>query len=137
MFGRVRAIGRVWRAGYDMVAPSGEGGQRCMTGALDMADQIGGVKEVDYVNTHGTSTPVGDVKELGGIKEVFTKRGYVLRRRHPRCCATSESVARGAAAAAAAAAAAQRLRGGGRGWWWWWSESATPAGLPAFLRVWW
>jgi len=62
--------------GYDMVAPSGEGGQRCMTGALDMADQIGGVKEVDYVNTHGTSTPVGDVKELGGIKEVFTKRGY-------------------------------------------------------------
>merc|ERR1711871_1189775 len=40
------------------------------------ADEIGGVKPVEYVNTHGTSTPVGDVKELGAIKEVFTAKGY-------------------------------------------------------------
>jgi 3-oxoacyl-(acyl-carrier-protein) synthase len=62
--------------GYDMVAPSGEGGMRCMQMAMDMADRIGGEKKIDYVNTHGTSTPVGDVKELGAIKEVFTEKGY-------------------------------------------------------------
>ena len=49
---------------------------RCMTMAMDTADRIGGEKKVDYVNTHGTSTPVGDVKELGAIKEVFTEKGY-------------------------------------------------------------
>ena len=62
--------------GYDMVAPSGEGGQRCMKLAMDMANKIGGEKQVDYVNTHGTSTPVGDTMELGGIKKVFTEAGY-------------------------------------------------------------
>lgn len=62
--------------GYDMVAPSGEGGQRCMKMAMDMANEIGGVKEVEYVNTHGTSTPVGDTMELSGIKKVFTEAGY-------------------------------------------------------------
>ena len=62
--------------GYDMVAPSGEGGQRCMKMAMAMADDIGGVKNVEYVNTHGTSTPVGDTMELGGIKKVFTEKGY-------------------------------------------------------------
>ncbi|WP_372626327.1 beta-ketoacyl-ACP synthase I [Arsukibacterium sp.] len=52
--------------GFDMVAPSGEGAVRCM----EMAMQ--GVKgPVDYVNTHGTSTPVGDVKELAAIQQVF------------------------------------------------------------------
>ena len=52
--------------GYDMVAPSGEGAVRCMRLALD------GVQgPVDYINTHGTSTPVGDVAELGAIREVF------------------------------------------------------------------
>ena len=56
--------------GYDMVAPSGEGGQRCMKMAMDMADDLGGEKKVDYVNTHGTSTPVGDTMELSGIKTV-------------------------------------------------------------------
>ena len=61
--------------GYDMVAPSGEGGERCMTMAMAMADKIGGEKEVEYVNTHGTSTPVGDVKELGAIKNVFGAKG--------------------------------------------------------------
>ena len=52
--------------GYDMVAPSGEGAVRCMKQA--MQDLEGGI---DYLNTHGTSTPVGDVKELGAIQEVF------------------------------------------------------------------
>ncbi|GMH88088.1 hypothetical protein TrVE_jg1944 [Triparma verrucosa] len=62
--------------GYDMVAPSGVGGQRCMELAMAQADEIGGEKPVEYVNTHGTSTPVGDVMELGGIKTVFEKKGY-------------------------------------------------------------
>ena len=52
--------------GYDMVAPSGEGALRCMKGAM----QNHGSK-VDYINTHGTSTPVGDVAELKAIKELF------------------------------------------------------------------
>ena len=51
--------------GYDMVAPSGEGAVRCMKLALE------GVGDVDYINTHGTSTPVGDSKELEAIREVF------------------------------------------------------------------
>ncbi|OBT15882.1 beta-ketoacyl-[acyl-carrier-protein] synthase I [Vibrio sp. UCD-FRSSP16_10] len=51
--------------GHDMVAPSGEGAVRCMRMALQNVDSV------DYVNTHGTSTPVGDVKELGAIQEVF------------------------------------------------------------------
>ena len=52
--------------GYDMVAPSGEGAKRCMEIA------IAGVNgPIDYINAHGTSTPVGDIKELGAIKEVF------------------------------------------------------------------
>lgn len=51
--------------GYDMVAPSGEGAVRCMRLALQ------GVDKVDYINTHGTSTPVGDTKELEAIREVF------------------------------------------------------------------
>merc|ERR1711966_96140 len=62
--------------GYDMVAPSGEGGQRCMKMAMAMANELGGEKQVDYVNTHGTSTPVGDTMELNGIKTVFTEAGY-------------------------------------------------------------
>jgi 3-oxoacyl-[acyl-carrier-protein] synthase-1 len=52
--------------GYDMVAPSGEGAERCMRMALQGVE--GGV---DYINTHGTSTPVGDVKELEAIRAVF------------------------------------------------------------------
>ena len=52
--------------GYDMVQPSGEGAVRCMNMALqDVADPI------DYLNAHGTSTPVGDTKELEAIQEVF------------------------------------------------------------------
>ena len=52
--------------GYDMVAPSGEGAARCMRQALTDV-----TTRVDYINTHGTSTPVGDVKELEAIREVF------------------------------------------------------------------
>ena len=52
--------------GYDMVAPSGEGAVRCMRQAMQGLEG-----DIDYVNTHGTSTPVGDVKELGAIQEVF------------------------------------------------------------------
>ncbi|SDG37555.1 3-oxoacyl-[acyl-carrier-protein] synthase I [Onishia taeanensis] len=55
--------------GYDMVAPSGEGAARCMRQA--MATVKG---DIDYVNTHGTSTPVGDVAELKAIREVFGDR---------------------------------------------------------------
>ena len=53
--------------GYDMVAPSGVGGQRCMDLAMENAKMNGGDKPVDYINTHGTSTPVGDGMELGAI----------------------------------------------------------------------
>jgi 3-oxoacyl-[acyl-carrier-protein] synthase-1 len=52
--------------GYDMVAPSGEGAARCMNMALKTSKN-----KVDYINSHGTSTPVGDVKELEAIKNVF------------------------------------------------------------------
>jgi 3-oxoacyl-[acyl-carrier-protein] synthase-1 len=52
--------------GADMVAPSGEGAVRCMQQALATVDG-----PVDYINTHGTSTPVGDLAELGAIREVF------------------------------------------------------------------
>jgi len=62
--------------GYDMVAPSGVGGERCMKLAMAEANRIGGEKNVDYINTHGTSTPVGDVMEIGAINNVFTELGY-------------------------------------------------------------
>ena len=52
--------------GYDMVAPSGEGAIRCMDGAIKGIES-----EIDYINTHGTSTPVGDIAELNAIKELF------------------------------------------------------------------
>ncbi|MCH2056331.1 MAG: beta-ketoacyl-ACP synthase I [Thalassotalea sp.] len=57
--------------GFDMVAPSGEGAVRCMQMAMAGNDGKGVEGKVDYLNTHGTSTPVGDVKELGAIQEVF------------------------------------------------------------------
>ncbi|HEY7609388.1 MAG TPA: beta-ketoacyl-ACP synthase I [Alphaproteobacteria bacterium] len=56
--------------GYDMVQPSGEGAARCMRLAIN------GIKEpVDYINTHGTSTPIGDAQELKAIREVFGAPG--------------------------------------------------------------
>ena len=54
--------------GYDMVQLSGEGAVRCMHGALETVRQ-----PVDYVNTHGTSTPVGDAKETQALRDVFGK----------------------------------------------------------------
>jgi len=53
--------------GYDMVAPSGEGGERCMR----LATSTLGDRKVSYINTHGTSTPVGDVGEIEAIRRVF------------------------------------------------------------------
>lgn len=53
--------------GYDMVAPSGEGAQRCMKIALEQA----GNPKIDYLNPHGTSTPVGDAKEMEAVRAVF------------------------------------------------------------------
>ena len=59
--------------GYDMVSPSGEGATRCMNEALEI---YGG--DIDYINAHGTSTPVGDLAELGAIKNVFGDSGPVI-----------------------------------------------------------
>ncbi|MDC0392526.1 beta-ketoacyl-ACP synthase II [Gammaproteobacteria bacterium] len=59
--------------GYDMVAPSGEGALRCMQGALKSYGS-----DVDYINTHGTSTPVGDIAELNAIKELFVNNSPII-----------------------------------------------------------
>jgi len=59
--------------GYDMVAPSGEGAVRCMQQAMQGVEG-----KIDYLNTHGTSTPVGDVKELGAIQELFGKKSPAI-----------------------------------------------------------
>ncbi|MDP6174106.1 MAG: beta-ketoacyl-ACP synthase I [Rhodospirillales bacterium] len=58
--------------GYDMVQPSGEGAVRCMRMALGDVDQ-----PVDYINTHGTSTPIGDAKELDALREAFAERNRI------------------------------------------------------------
>lgn len=58
--------------GYDMVAPSGEGAVRCMKMAMQNVDRV------DYINTHGTSTPAGDVKELHAIQEVFSGKSPAI-----------------------------------------------------------
>lgn len=58
--------------GFDMVAPSGEGAIRCMKQALANIDQ-----NVDYINAHGTSTPVGDMQELHAVREVFKDYDYL------------------------------------------------------------
>jgi 3-oxoacyl-[acyl-carrier-protein] synthase-1 len=59
--------------GYDMVSPSGEGARRCMSEAIEAFGS-----DVDYINAHGTSTPVGDLAELGAIKEVFGKSAPII-----------------------------------------------------------
>ncbi|MGL1958127.1 MAG: beta-ketoacyl-ACP synthase I [Colwellia sp.] len=59
--------------GYDMVAPSGEGAVRCMQQAM-----VGVEGDIDYLNTHGTSTPVGDVKELGAIQALFGEKSPAI-----------------------------------------------------------
>ena len=55
-----------------MVAPSGEGAIRCMKEALKGTNQ-----KVDYINAHGTSTPVGDMQELNAVREVFKDSSYL------------------------------------------------------------
>jgi 3-oxoacyl-[acyl-carrier-protein] synthase-1 len=68
IYGEVAGYGAT-SDGFDMVAPSGEGAVRCMRMALE------GVKaQVDYINPHATSTPIGDVKEIEAIREVFGER---------------------------------------------------------------
>jgi 3-oxoacyl-[acyl-carrier-protein] synthase-1 len=59
--------------GYDMVAPSGEGGMRAMKKALETVEG-----EVTYINSHGTSTPVGDIGELNAVREAFADRNQEL-----------------------------------------------------------
>ena len=59
--------------GYDMVAPSGEGAMRCMQGAIDNSKT-----KIDYINTHGTSTPVGDVAEINAIKTLFASESPMI-----------------------------------------------------------
>jgi 3-oxoacyl-[acyl-carrier-protein] synthase-1 len=58
--------------GYDMVVPSGEGAIRCMRMAMEH------VEHVDYINTHGTSTPVGDIKELEAIQDIFAGKSPAI-----------------------------------------------------------
>ena len=57
--------------GYDMVQPSGEGAARCMRQAIAQVREAGIEGDIDYINAHGTSTPVGDTRELEAIREVF------------------------------------------------------------------
>ena len=59
--------------GYDMVSPSGEGATRCMRDAIEIFD-----KDIDYINAHGTSTPVGDIAELNAIKKVFGNNSPII-----------------------------------------------------------
>src|SRR5210317_16564 len=59
--------------GYDMVSPSGDGAARCMSEAMKMHGS-----DVDYINAHGTSTPVGDIAELGAIKKVFGANAPII-----------------------------------------------------------
>jgi 3-oxoacyl-[acyl-carrier-protein] synthase-1 len=64
--------------GYDMVAPSGEGAARCMRLALQGLDGKGLPAPVQYLNTHGTGTPVGDLKEMEAVRAVFGGKAPVI-----------------------------------------------------------
>ena len=59
--------------GYDMVAPSGEGATRCMRLAMQTVDG-----PIDYLNPHGTSTPVGDLKEMEAVRQVFGDKAPLI-----------------------------------------------------------
>jgi 3-oxoacyl-[acyl-carrier-protein] synthase I len=71
IYGEVAGYGAT-SDGFDMVAPSGEGAVRCMRSAMQGFDGKG-VGRVDYINPHGTATPVGDQREIEAIREVFGK----------------------------------------------------------------
>jgi len=60
--------------GYDMVAPSGEGAVRCMKMAIDQA----GGRRIDYLNPHGTSTPIGDEREMQAVRDTFGDRAPMI-----------------------------------------------------------
>ena len=68
IYGEVAGYGAT-SDGFDMVAPSGEGAVRCMRIALKDVKAT-----IDYINPHATSTPIGDVKEIGAIREVFSDK---------------------------------------------------------------
>jgi len=71
IYGEVAGYGAT-SDGFDMVAPSGEGAVRCMRSAMQGFDGKG-VGRVDYINPHGTGTPVGDQREIEAVREVFGK----------------------------------------------------------------
>ena len=71
IYGEVAGYGAT-SDGYYMVQPSGEGAARCMAQAMATLD-----RPIDYINTHGTSTPVGDEKELGAIRAAFKDRNRI------------------------------------------------------------
>jgi 3-oxoacyl-[acyl-carrier-protein] synthase-1 len=71
IYGEVAGYGAT-SDGFDMVQPSGEGAARCMALAMSTLD-----RPVDYINTHGTSTPVGDTKELEAIRAAFKDRNRI------------------------------------------------------------
>jgi 3-oxoacyl-[acyl-carrier-protein] synthase-1 len=64
--------------GHDMVAPSGEGAARCMRIAMQGMDGKGLPGEIDYLNTHGTGTPVGDAKEMEAVRQAFGDKPPVI-----------------------------------------------------------
>ena len=70
IYGEVAGYGAT-SDGFDMVAPSGEGAVRCMRLALEGIDGKGVGHKVDYINPHGTGTPVGDLREIEAIRAVF------------------------------------------------------------------
>ena len=76
--------------GYDMVAPSGEGAVRCMRMALQNVKA-----PIDYINPHATSTPVGDLKEIEAIREVFGRATSARRSRPPNPSPATRSGATG------------------------------------------
>jgi 3-oxoacyl-[acyl-carrier-protein] synthase-1 len=72
IYGEVTGYGAT-SDGFDMVAPSGEGAMRCMRNAMKGLDGNGIRGKVDYINPHATATPIGDLKEIEAIREVFGK----------------------------------------------------------------
>ena len=79
IYGEVAGYGAT-SDGFDMVAPSGEGAVRCMQLALKGLDGKGLGAKIDYINPHGTGTPIGDLREIEAIRNVFGRRRAEDRR---------------------------------------------------------
>jgi len=77
IYGEVTGYGAT-SDGFDMVAPSGEGAVRCMRNAMKGLDGNGLKHKVDYINPHATATPIGDLREIEAIREVFGKDAPVI-----------------------------------------------------------